>query len=160
MKTLLFLLTFCGIYEYSSAQCRVQTNHRDDGVTVRYMSPDRVGHSDIFFLGLSMQATSESYFIASVSIFEHSLQGFIGNMVIKFKNNKSSTFNHISDIETTFNGYPATLSIWETDKNDLINISQSDIQFVLMQLDDGVAQTIKPLFNANILRKQYNCLKQ
>ena len=52
------------------AQCNVQTNERDDGVTIRYIRPDRVGLCDRFVLGLSMQTNGQQFYVMALTIFE------------------------------------------------------------------------------------------
>ncbi|MCB0741157.1 MAG: hypothetical protein KDB92_08945 [Chitinophagaceae bacterium] len=141
------------------AQCTVQTINRDDGMTVRYLSPERVGYSDELLLMLSMQTVGETYNICVVSIFEKEALKLKGNLSIKFNDNSLSVFKHYTSIFTTFNGLPATLSIFVVDnKSDLLNIAHSEINFIGVQLENGVYQAIKPKMNANVLRKQYNCL--
>lgn len=142
-----------------SAQCRVQTNQRDDGITVRYLSPDRIGISDKLILALSMQTNGEQFFIATLSLFESNAQKLKGNLTLKFSNNKSSTFQHYTSELATFKGYPAAISIFIVDKNGLANISRSNITMAMLQLSDGVYQNVIVKINEDILRKHYNCLK-
>ena len=144
---------------HTSAQCNVQTNERDDGVTVRYLRPDRIGFSDKLMLALSMQTNGEQFFVVTLSVFETTAIKLKGNLTVKFANNKSSTLEHFTSEITTFNGYPATMSIYTADLNDLQNISASNIKMVLLQLDNGIFQTVPAKMNADILKKHYNCLK-
>lgn len=156
----IFLITIASILSLTiSAQCRVQTNQRDDGVTVRYLSPDRVGFSDRLILALSMQTNGEQYFIATLSLFETNATKLKGNLTLKFANNKSSTFQHYTSELTTYKGYPATISIFIADKNGLANISNSNITMALLQLSNDIYQTVIVKMNGDILKKQYNCLK-
>jgi hypothetical protein len=159
MKSLLTVVFFTFLYAQISAQCNIQTNQRDDGVTVRYLRPDRVGFSDRLFLALSMQTNGEDFFVSTISVFEKDAIKLKGNLTLKFANNKSSTLKHFRSEITTFNGYPATLSIFLADKNDLINISNSNITIAMIQLADDVYQAVIIKMNADILIKQYNCLK-
>lgn len=159
MKAIFLITIACILSLTISAQCRVQTNQRDDGVTVRYLSPDRVGYSDRLILALSMQTNGEQYFIATLSLFETNATKLKGNLTLKFANNKSSTFQHYTSELTTYKGYPATISIFIADKNGLANISNSNITMALLQLSNDIYQTVIVKMNGDILKKHYNCLK-
>ena len=152
--TLLFLL-----FNQSHAQCNVQTNIREDGTTVKYLSPDRVGLNDKIAIGLAMQTNGEQFFVTTLTIFEKDAKRLTGTMTLKFANNKSSTFEHYKSEFTTFKGMPATISIFICDENDLQNISSSNVTIVMVQLDNGEYQAVKAELNSDILKKYYNCLK-
>jgi hypothetical protein len=141
------------------AQCKVLKNERGDGVTIRYLNPDRIGFSDRLTLALSMQTNGTDFFIATVSVFETNAIKLKGSLTLKFANNKSSTFQHYRSEITTYNGYPATMSIFLVDKIGLDNVSNSDVMIAMLQLSDGVYQSVMAKMNTNILRKQYDCLK-
>jgi hypothetical protein len=142
----------------AKSQCRVQTNEREDGVTVRYLNPDRIGNSDKLILALSMQTNGEQFFIVTLSLFEKKAIKLKGKLTLKFANNKSSTFQHYSSEITTFNGYPATMSIFMTDNISLKNLSSSNIKIAILQLSNEIYQTIPVKMNSDILKIQYNCL--
>ena len=152
-----FLNLFCLTEIYS--QCRIQTNQRDDGATIRYMSPDRIGRADKFFMGASMQTNGIDFYVATISIFPNNAENLSGIMTIQFANSKSSKLEHISSQPTTFHGYPATLSIFYADTNDLKNIATSNMKMVMVRLQDGTLQLVKVSMNSNILEAQYKCLK-
>ena len=159
MRTFIYLV----ILIYPSilfAQCKVQFNKDDNGITMRYIAPDRVGHSDKLFLGLSMQANDEQYFVATISIFETNAIKLKGNLVLKFSNNKSSTFQHLKSEYTTFNDYPAVISIFNTSDNSLSNITNSNIQMAVVQLENGLLQSVPVVMNSGILKNQYLCLRE
>lgn len=159
MKYILLLLTLIAVNFYSFAQCRIQTNEREDGITVKYMSPDRIGRADKFYMGVSMQTNGREFYVVTLSVFPTKAQDLTGKMTIKFANNKSSVLEHISSHETTFNGYPATISIYNADNNDLKVISSSNLKYIMVQLDNGIFQTVIVELNYDILKRQYNCLK-
>ena len=142
-----------------SAQCNVQTNERDDGVKVRFIRPDRVGLCDRFVLGLSMQTNGKQFFVVTLSVFETDAVRLQGKLTLFFENNKSSTFELYRSEITTVKGSPATISIFIANENGLANISNSDIKMAVVQLEDNTYQTISVKINADILKKQYNCLK-
>lgn len=156
LSTLIFLYLFAIPV---TAQCNVQTNQRDDGVTVRYLRPDRVGFSDRLILALSMQTNGEQFFVGVLSVFETNALKLKGNLILKFTNNKSSTLEHYRSEITTFNGYPATLSIFIVDANGIANISSSNITMAVIQLADNVYQSVPVKMNSDILKRHYDCLK-
>ncbi len=161
-KLLIITIAFLGILlsNYDSiSQCNVQTNRRDDGAIIRYLSPDRIGKCDKFFMGASLQTNGSEFYVATVSVFPTQARNLTGTMTINFSNNKSSVLEHISSQETTFNGYPATLSIFFADENDLKNIKSSSLKYLLVQLDNNIYQTVIVKMNSDILQKQYKCLK-
>lgn len=156
----IFLLTIASLISLSiSAQCKVQTNQRDDGVTVSYLSPERIGFSDKLILALSMQTNGELFFVTTLSIFETNAIKLKGNLTLKFENNKSSTFQHYTSQLTTYKGFPATISIFIADKNGLTNISNSNVTMAMLQLSNDVYQSIIVKMNGDILKKHYYCLK-
>lgn len=159
MKTLALLSISLFLSLYISGQCRILTNQREDGVTVRYLRPDRIGFGDKLILALSMQTNGEQYFVATLSVFESNAIKLKGNLTLKFENNKSTTLEHYNSEITTYNGYPATVSIFVAGNTDLLNISSSNITMALLQLADNVYQTIPVKMNGDILKKHYNCLK-
>jgi len=140
-------------------QCRVQTNQRPDGVTIRYLTPDRVGYCDKLMLALSMQTNGEEYFISTISVFEQNAMKLKGALTLKFENNKSSTFLHYRSEITTYNGYPATISIFQVAKGDFDNIQSSNVKYVMLQLETDIYQNVSVKMNADILKKHFNCLK-
>ncbi|BAV06173.1 hypothetical protein FLA_2189 [Filimonas lacunae] len=83
-----------------------------------------------------------------------------GNLILKFDNNKSATFEHYTSELTTYNGYPATISIFLADAIDLATIASSNIKIAMVNLADNTFQTVSVKMNSDILKKQYNCLKQ
>lgn len=158
-RIVLFLIIAC-LSNTVIAQCNVQVNSRDDGTTVRYLRPDRVGFSDRFILALSMQTNGAQFFVCTLSVFESNSIKLKGNLVLKFENNKSATFEHYTSELTTYNGYPATVSIFKADAVDLATIAASNIKIAMVNLVDNTFQTVSVRMNADILKKQYNCLKQ
>jgi len=160
MKLLTIILLSTILPLNIKAQCRVLTNQREDGVTVKYLRPDRIGFGDNLILALSMQTNGEQYFVATLSVFEHDAIKLKGNLTLKFSNNKSSVLEHFTSEITTYNGYPATVSIFVADKNDLANISSSSLTMALLQLENNIYQTIPVKMNGNILKQHYNCLTQ
>ena len=143
----------------ANAQCNVQVNQRDDGVTVRYLRPDRIGFTDKLMLALSMQTNGEQFFVSTLSVFQTSAVKLKGNLTLKFTNNKSSTLKHFHSEITTFNGLPATVSIFIADANCLNNISNSNVKMTMVQLSNNIFQTISVKMNEDILMKHYECLK-
>lgn len=159
MKNLI-LITLSLICNYASkSQCRIQTNEREDGSTIQYISPDRIGRADKFYMAVSMQTNGNEFYVVTLSVFPTKAQDLAGKMTIKFANNKSSELEHISSHETTINGYPATISIYNADNNDLKVISSSNLKYIMVQLDNGIFQTVIVKLNYDILKRQYNCLK-
>jgi hypothetical protein len=159
MKIIITLILSLLSSIFLNAQCRVQTNQRDDGAIIKYMSPDRIGKADKLFMGASMQTNGTEFYVATISIFPNVSENLTGTITIKFTNNKSSILEHVSSQSTTFNGYPATLSIFYADKNDLANINTANISMILLKLESGILQTVAVKMNSDILKKQYNCLK-
>lgn len=160
MKHLLFLSSLLFIGIFGIAQCRVQSNEREDGVTIRYLRPDRIGRSDKFMFAVSLQTDGKLYYVATLCVFEFKAEKLQGNMVLKFANNKSSTFAHFQSSITTFNGYPATISIFVADENDIKNISSSNLKYAMMQMESNVYQNVSVIMNGDLLKKQYACLTQ
>lgn len=158
MKSLIAIFMMSIFSLQSSSQCRVLKNEREDGVTVRYLKPDRIGHSDKLMLALSMQSNGEQYFVSTLSVFEYSAIKLRGNLTLKFDNQKSSTLEHYNSQITTFNGYPATVSVFIADKNDLENISSSNLSLAMLELESGVYQTVPVKMNEAILKNHYSCL--
>ncbi|SIT25082.1 hypothetical protein SAMN05421788_106237 [Filimonas lacunae] len=158
----IFLTTILSIFfsMLLKAQCDVQVNDRDDGTTVRYMRPDRVGYSDRFILAFSMQTNGVQFCVCTLSVFESNSIKLKGNLILKFDNNKSATFEHYTSELTTYNGYPATISIFLADAIDLATIASSNIKIAMVNLADNTFQTVSVKMNSDILKKQYNCLKQ
>lgn len=155
-QTIIFIIL---ISKQISAQCDIQTNNREDGVTVKYLRPERIGFSDKLLLALSMQTADEQYFVCTLSIFEKESIKLKGDLIIKFTNNNSSTLELSNSILTTFNNYPATISIYMADSNDLINILSANISMVSLQLQNNIFQVVVAKKNADILKKQYSCLR-
>ena len=158
MKKLYILLSLL-ITSYSViSQCRVQSSERPDGVTVRYKSAERVGKADMLMLALSVQTNGTNYYVTTLSVFPNTSQDLTGKLTIEFTSNKSIILEHISSNKTTFNGYPATVSIFEIGNRDLRLISTSYLKNIILQLDSKVFQTVPVTFNKEVLKKQYNCL--
>jgi hypothetical protein len=161
MKAILCLLMFSiSIIWKANAQCDVQTNQREDGVTIKYLRPDRVGFSDRLILAISMQTNGEQFFISTLSVFEKTAVKLKGELTLKFANNRSSTFEHYRSEITTYNGYQAVVSIFITNESGLINILNSNITMIMLQLEDNVYQTIPVKMNSSILKQHYSCLRQ
>ena len=159
MKILLAIFVGLSISITSHAQCDVQKLNRADGVTVRYMRPDRVGISDKMMLSLSVQTNGEQFFVVALSIFQSKAVNMKGSMTIQLENDKSITLQHFTSQPTTFGKFPATNSIYTLKEADLAMISASDIKSVTLQLESGETDTITPKANADILKVQYSCLK-
>ena len=155
----IILSTLLILFNQASAQCEVQTNQREDGVTVRYLRPERVGYTDQLMLALSMQTNGSDFFVVALSIFQTEAIKLKGNLTLKFNNNKSVTLQHYRSEITTFNGLPATMSIFNVGKNALANISTSNIHTAMLQLSNNVFQVVNVKMNSNILKTHYNCLK-
>ena len=151
---LLLIISFTGM-----AQCDVQKLNRADGVTVRYMKPNRVGISDKMMLSLSVQTNGAQFFVVALSIFQTKAVNMKGTMTIQFENEKSITIPHFASQSTTFGKFPATNSIYTLGENDLPVIAETDIKSVTLQMEDGEMVTIVPKANADILKVQYTCLK-
>ena len=159
MKILLTLFLGLLISITSLAQCDVQKLNRPDGVTVRYMRPDRVGISDKMMLSLSVQTNGAQFFVVAMSIFQAKAVNMKGSMTIQFDNDKSITLQHFASQPTTFGKFPATNSIYTLKEDDLPIITSADIKSVTLQMESGETDTITPKANADILKVQYACLK-
>lgn len=159
MKHSIFLLSLLLTGSFSIAQCRVQSNEQDDGVTIKYLRPDRIGRSDKFMFAVSLQTDGNIFYVATLSVFEFKAEKLKGNMVLKFLNNKSSTLEHYTSSITTFNGYPATISVFKADENDIKNISSSNLKYAMVQMKNNVFQNVSVIMNSDILKQHYNCLK-
>jgi hypothetical protein len=160
MKAILFVIQLSIFSVSTFAQCRVQSNQREDGTKIRYLRPDRIGFSDKLILALSMQTNGEQYFVAALSVFETNSFKLKGSLTLKFANNKSSTLQHLTSELTTYNGYPATISIFSISKNSLSNIAGSNITMAMLQLADNVYQVVTVKMNGDILKRHYSCLTQ
>ena len=158
MKTL-FIVLIVALATKTNAQCNVKILERDDGVTVHYTRPDKIGYCDKFFLGLSMQTNGKDYFVVALCIFENNSEKLMGDFILFFENNKNSRIHLYRSELTTAQGLPATMNIFLVDENGLKNISSSNIKMATAQLDDGVYQSIKIIANADKLKTDYACLK-
>jgi hypothetical protein len=158
MKAIIFLIFPLIISFHTQSQCRVLTNHRDDGVTVKYLRPVEIGYSDKLMLSLSMQTNGVSYFVTTYTVFEYEALKLRGNLTLKFENNMSFSLEHYSSQLSTANGYPTTVSIFFAEKNVLANIFKSNISMAMVELENGVHQAVPVRMNADVLQKHYTCL--
>ena len=112
MKTkyilLLFILSLFSKYSFS--QCNVKKLERDDGVTIQYTRPDRIGYCDKFVLGLSMQTNGKDFFVVALCLFETNVEKLKGDLVLFFNNEKSSRLQFYGSELTTVKGTPATMN--------------------------------------------------
>ncbi len=159
MKLLFFSLLVTFITGTAIAQCDVKKLDRPDGVTVRYMQPDRVGISDKMMLSLSVQTNGSQFFVVALSVFQAKAVNMKGTMTIQFDNDKSITLQHFASQSTTVGKFPATNSIYTVGTDDLPVISVADIKSVTLQMEGGETVSITPKANADILKRQYTCLK-
>lgn len=139
--------------------CRVQTNNRSDGAVIRYLSPDRIGKCDKFYMAVSMQTNGSQYYIATISVFPEHAQNLVGDLTIMFDNKNSATFKNVNSRVTTYNGYPATFSIFLADSYAIKNIESANLKYLLVRLDDNTYQNVLVDVNSNILKTHYDCLK-
>ncbi len=159
IKYILCILITLTNFTTSSAQCNVKKNQRDDGTTIYYTRPDRIGYCDKFFLGLSMQTDGTNYYLCAVCIFQSNPQNLKDKLTLFFNNNKSSTLQYYKSEETTMQNMPAVLNIFKLDANALNNISNSTLKMVMGRLNSGLIQDVPIMFNANKLQLDYSCLK-
>jgi hypothetical protein len=159
MKAILLLPIIILLFYAPFSQCNVQTNQREDGVTVRYLRPDRIGFCDRLILALSMQTNGKEFFVSTLSVFETNAVKLKGKLILKFANDKSSTLEHYRSEITTYNGYPATISTFLVDASGIENISSSNITMAVIQLADNVYQSVPVKMNGDILKRHYDCLK-
>jgi hypothetical protein len=166
MKTLLIATSLFIVCQFSHVtgsaqnQCDIKTNNRDDGTVIRYLRPDRIGYSDYLILALSLQTNGQSFYVAALSVFQNEAHRLTGTLNLGFHNNNSSRLEMYRSELTTYNGHPASLTIFEADENDLKNIGQSSLKFVLLKLDNGINQTVNIKMNENILKYHFLCLTQ
>ena len=166
MKTILnaAITLFMGLFFFISSaaqtRCDVKTNNRDDGTSIRYLRPDRIGYSDYLILALSLQTNGQSYYVAALSVFQNESHRLIGSLILGFNNDNSCRLESYKSELTTYNGYTASITIFEADEKDLKGINQSNLKFAVVKLDNGVSQTITVKMNDSILRSHLKCLTQ
>jgi len=159
MKILFTAIAVITISLTAYTQCDVQKMNRADGTTVRYIKPDRVGISENMMLSLSVQTNGSKYFVMVLSVFQKSAVNLKGKLKIQLDNSKSVILDHFTSQATSFGKFPATNSVFPLSDTDLPLIAAADITVVTLQLESGEEITITPMANADILKKQYNCLK-
>lgn len=158
MKNILLIIAGLLTTLGAIAQCNCEKIKRDDGTTVTQCPPKQVSADNSTEIGLSIASNGTSNFLALSIRFKETAKNVTGKITIRLADNNmfsmelvNSTLSYIGNSQVTNAVFTLTTSNQEL-------LKKSDIKTVSFNLTDNLLHTYNLTMNADLVKKQINCL--
>lgn len=158
MKYLFILLTTLLFTDKLIAQCNCEKIKRDDGTTVTQCPPLPISSDNSTEIGLSVASNGTTDFIALTIRFKGAAKKVIGKITIRLEDNNMFSLELVNSQLSYIGNSQVANAVFTLSKNNSSLLKKSNIKTVSFTLEDKLLHTYQIKLNADVVKKELNCL--
>jgi len=143
---------------FVQGQCNCETINRDDGTTVSICPTLPIAYDNTTQVGLAIGSNGHDKFVTLTVRFKAAAKDIIGDLSIRLDNNFLMTLELINAQLAYIGNSQLAQGVFLAMEADIVNFKKSEIKTISFKLKDKLLRTFQTTSNADVLKKQLDCL--
>jgi hypothetical protein len=153
-------ITVVFIYFNSTAQCKIGTSTRDDGVTIKYITPVPIGHDNNVVAAFGLETNGRDFFVTLWVVYTNESKMATGILILNFDNRTSVRLPIYNSQKTIIKGMNAAISTYSVESSKIILINDHRLKSIGFQEVDNTLRVVPAEEYQTIISDDFYCLQK